>query len=177
MIQTIFAILLIVLGSAFRVLPHPANFAPVAALAIFSGTFLPKRLSFIVPITTMLISDYFLGFYEWKIMLSVYISFVLCVLLGFWLKKRIKISNAIITSLSASVLFFLITNFAVWAFTNWYPHDLSGLFQCFTMAIPFFRNTLLGDLFHVMAIFGVYETSLLIIKIWTKNRLQKNILR
>ena len=70
-------LLLIALGFIARLLPHPANFAPIGAIALFSGLYLPKRWAIILPLAIMLISDIFVGFYAWQIMLAVYLSFVL----------------------------------------------------------------------------------------------------
>ncbi|MDI6591681.1 MAG: hypothetical protein QME61_01960 [Patescibacteria group bacterium] len=105
----------------------------------------------------MIISDLFIGFYEPKLMASVYGSFLLCVILGGWLKGNKNWSTILGSSLLCSLTFFLITNFAVWAFTSWYAKTLSGIIQCYLMTLPFFRNTLLGDLFYVTIFFGAYE--------------------
>jgi hypothetical protein len=119
----------------------------------------------------MLISDIFIGFYEPLLMISVYGSFVLCGLIGLWLKKRKKWYTVTGGSVLGSVLFFIITNFAVWAFTPWYEKTLAGLIQCYTMALPFFRNTLLGDLFYVGVFFGVYE----LVRMWICKKYQLKI--
>jgi len=151
------AIAFVVLGVVLRFAPHFPNFAPIAAIALFGGVYLNKKYALIIPIVAMAISDYFIGFYDIKLMLGVYLSFVLVGVVGLIIKKKKNIFTVIGGSVLGSVLFFLITNFSVWAFYNWYPHTLSGLSQCFLMAVPFFRNTLLGDLFYVAVLFGVYE--------------------
>ena len=148
---------LISLGLIFRLMPHPWNFTPIGAIALFSGFYFSKRYAFVLPILAMLFSDIFLGFYSWKLMLPVYGSLLLYVVLGVWLKKHKKWYTVLGSSLLCSVLFFLITNFAVWVFTPWYAKIFSGLIQCYIMAIPFFRNNLLGDLFYATAFFGAYE--------------------
>jgi len=145
-----------------RLLPHLPNFAPIAALGLFGGTYLNKKYALLVPLLAMLFSDYFIGFAPFWITFSVYFSFFLIGLLGLWLKNHKNLSNIIGASLFGSVLFFIITNFAVWAATPWYAKDLSGLTQCFLLAIPFFRNTILGDLFYVGVMFGLYELVLII---------------
>ncbi len=147
-----------------RLLPHPWNFTPIAAMALFGGVYINKKYALIVPLLAMLVSDYFLGFYEWRLMLAVYGSFLLVGLIGIWLKNQKNLLNIAGASLTGSILFFLITNFAVWAFSSWYTKDFSGLIYCYTLALPFFRNTLMGDLFYAGALFGAYETVLILVK-------------
>ena len=105
----------------------------------------------------MFIADIFLGFAEFWVILSVYLSFALIGLLGLWLRKRKNVTNTVGATLSGSLLFFIISNFAVWIATPWYSKTFQGLVQCYWMAIPFFRNTILGDLFYVGVMFGLYE--------------------
>jgi len=100
--------------------------------------------------------------------LSVYGSLSLIGILGFWLKKNKNILNTISAILGSALLFFLITNFAVWYFGTWYSHDLSGLALCYNLAIPFFKSTLLSNIVYAGLLFGVYEFTLHAIK-------QKNI--
>jgi len=151
------AFLLIIVAVLLRLVPHPANFAPVAALALFGGVYLDKRWALILPLAAMLMSDIFIGFYTWQVMASVYISFALVGLIGLWVRKHKKAAVVIGATLSGSILFFLITNFAVWAFGMMYPHTLQGLITSYVAGIPFFRNTLLGDYFYVGLFFGSYE--------------------
>jgi hypothetical protein len=122
-----------------RLLPHPPNFTPITALALFGATtFKNKYLGLSLPLIAMILSDIYLGFYG--ITLWVYGSFLLISLLGrYW--KKIKISNVLISSL----IFFIITNFGVWL--GGYPKTVEGFLLCYTMAIPFFINSILGDLF------------------------------
>jgi hypothetical protein len=103
----------------------------------------------------MLVTDLILGFHS--TMWAVYISFVLIVGIGMLMIKQKKVSNIFLASVSASVLFFVVTNFAVWAAGIYYPKELSGLAASYTAAIPFFHYTLLGDLFFVTLMFGSYE--------------------
>jgi len=151
------AILLITLGMVTRLLPHPANFAPIGAIAIFGAMYLPKKWSLMLPITTLLISDLFIGFYSLPIMLTVYGSFLIMWFIGSKIRKNKKIYSILGGTVLGSVLFFLITNWAVWAFGTMYVHNISGLLQSYYMAIPFFRNSLLGDLFYVTLLVGVME--------------------
>lgn len=152
------ALFFIVAAVVLRLVPHLPNFAPIAALALFGGTYLNKRYALGIPLLAMLISDYFIGFYNLWIMLSVYGSFLLIGLIGLWLKNHKTVANIFGASLVGSILFFLVTNFAVWAVPgSMYLHNLQGLMQSYIMGLPFFRNTLMGDLFYTAAMFGLYE--------------------
>lgn len=146
-----------------RLLPHPPNFAPIAALALFGGVYLNRKYALLVPLAAMFFSDYFLGFSEFWVTFSVYLSFFSIGLIGLWLKSHKKLPNIVGASLLGSVLFFALTNFAVWAATPWYTKDLAGFIQCYLLALPFFRNTLLGDLFYVGTMFGLYELAQFIV--------------
>lgn len=154
----------IVLIIVARLLPHLPNFVPVTAVALMAGVYLGKRWALILPLTGLLISDFFVGFYEWRLMLSVYGSFAIIGLFSWWLRKHKNVPNVLTASLSASLFFFFITNFAVWAFSAWYTKDLAGLLYCFQLAIPFFRYTLAGDLFYVVVLFGSLELVKMFVK-------------
>lgn len=160
--MNILAVIFILVGVIFRILPHPWNFTPISAMALFGGVYLSRKVALILPLAAMLISDYFIGFYEIEIMASVYLSFLFVVLLGYLIKKYKKWYTVLGGSILGSVLFFLITNFAVWAFASWYPRDLAGLAMSYILALPFFRNALIGDLFYVAIFFGTFE----IIRVW-----------
>lgn len=162
------AFLFIAGAAALRLLPHPPNFAPIAALALFGGVYLTRKFALGIPILALLISDIFIGFYTPVVMVSVYGSFVLCGLIGVWLRKRKKWPAVLGGSILGAILFFIITNFAVWAFTPWYVKTLAGLIQCYAMALPFFRNTLLGNVFYVGVFFGAYE----LVKVWVSKKYQ-----
>ena len=147
----------ILMGVISRVLPHPANFAPIAGMALFGGTYLKKKEAFVIPITAMIISDFFIGFDSIPMRLTVYGCFLISVLIGFWIKNHKNAKNILLATLFSSVIFFLITNFSVWLFGTMYPKNLIGIFECYMFAIPFFRNTLAGDLFYSGVFFGGYE--------------------
>jgi hypothetical protein len=144
---------LVVLAALARLLPHPPNFTPVGALALFGGaTFADRRAGFLVPLAAMLLSDAVLGFHSG--MPVVYAAFVAIVGIGLILRARrtpLRLAGA---SLAASVLFFVVTNFAVWAMGSTYPKTAGGLIACYAAAIPFFGNTLLGDAFFTAVLFG-----------------------
>lgn len=138
--KNLFVILMILFAVMSRFLPHPPNFTPIAAIALLSSKGFDNRwIAFLIPIVSLLISDLFLGLYD--TIPFVYASFVLIVLLGRWVKK-IKPS----TVLMSSTVFFVVSNFGVWLLH--YPLTLEGFLQCYTLAVPFFTNTLLGDLVY-----------------------------
>ena len=148
-----------------RLLPHPANFAPVTALALFTGTYCTRfsRWMLIVPIGAMVISDIFIGTYDWRIMSAVYGSFLVVGAIGIYVGKHKRLRSVLFSSISASIIFYLTTNFAVWLFGTLYPATLEGLMTSYLMALPFFRNTFLGDLFYVAVFFGAYEAVLAVL--------------
>jgi len=151
-----FTFTLILLAALSRLLPHPANFAPITALALFGGVYLDRKHTFIVPIAAMLISDYFIGFYGG--MTWVYASFIAIGVLGLWVRNRKNIGMIAGATVAGSMLFFIVTNFGVWISSQVsYAHNLAGLIECYVAAIPFFRNTLMGDAMYVGALFGLYE--------------------
>lgn len=167
--KLIIPILLIALGLIARLLPHPANFAPIGAIALFSALYLPRKYALVIPLVAMFISDIFIGFYSLPIMLSVYSGFIIMGMIGLLVKRNNhssptgkKILNILSGTLVGSILFFLLTNLAVWAFGTMYTHTFSGLIQSYTMAIPFFKNSLLGDLFYCGIMIGGYEFILLL---------------
>lgn len=155
--KIIIAISVVALAAASRLVKHPFNFTPIVAMSIFAGCYLGKKWAVILPVASMVISDYFIGFYDWQVMASVYLGIALAFVIGWHLKKRKKWHNVALASFASSVAFFLITNFAVWAFFDWYPHTWAGLVNCFTLALPFFRNTLAGDFVYSGLLFGLYE--------------------
>ncbi len=162
MTNFIIATVLILFAAFSRLIPHPMNFAPIAAIALFAAVYMDRKYAFILPIAAMLLSDIFIGFYSgiWW----VYGTFALIALFGLWLKKRVENKSGLgkagyiyATTLVSSIVFFLVTNFGVWISGFMYEMNFKGLIECYTMAIPFFRNSLGGDLFYVTALFGAYE--------------------
>lgn len=156
-----FALTGVVLAAAgARLLPHPPNVTPVAALALFSGAyFANKKAAFAVPLAAMLLSDLVLGLVRYgaailPAMPFVYGSFALTVCLGLLLRRRRSPLAIGAAALAGSVLFFVLSNFGVWLRWDFYPKTLEGLARCYVAAIPFFRNTLAGDLVYVVFLFG-----------------------
>lgn len=148
---------LIGLAILSRFLPHPPNFAPITAVALFSSVwFSNKKIGLFLPLLIMFLSDLVLGLHN--TLFFVYGSFVLMSVLGIWLKHNYSFGKAIGTGIIGSLLFFVITNFGVWLTSNgFYPMTITGLMECYIAAIPFFHNTLFGDLTYVTLLFGTYE--------------------
>ena len=139
----------------FRWLPHPPNVSPVAAMALFGGAyFADKRLAFIVPFLALLLSDLFIGLHD--TMVFVYAGFALTVGIGIWLQRRISVTNVAAAAVAASVLFFLLTNFGAWLTSGLYAQNFNGLMQAYVAAIPFFQNSLVGNLLFTAVLFGGY---------------------
>lgn len=148
---------LMVFAAAFvRLIPHPPNFAPIAAIALFGGAYFNKKsLAFAVPLSAMFLTDAIIGFHSG--MWIVYLSFALIVVIGMLMLKKVNVKNVVFASVTASISFFIITNFGVWAFGTMYPKNIAGLIECYIAAIPFIQNTLIGDLFFSGIMFGVFE--------------------
>lgn len=154
-IQPFIVIGLIVAAAASRLVPHPPNVAPIAAMALFSGAHVPdRRLAFAIPLAAMLASDLVIGLH--MLLPVVYAAFALIACIGFWLRGRASVLRVAAAALAGSVAFFVITNFGVWALGSLYPRTLDGLITAYVAAIPFFRNTLIGDAAYVALLFGGY---------------------
>lgn len=153
----ILLVAIIALAAASRLVKHPPNFTPIAAIALFGGWYFTKKYFVIIPLLAMFLSDAFIGFYDWRLTAVVYLSIALTFGIGWLLKKKASWRKVIIGSLAGSIIFFLTTNFAVRALYEWYPHTWAGLANSFIMALPFFKNSLAGDLFYSVVLFGVYE--------------------
>lgn len=148
------AFCLIAFAVTLRVLPHPANFAPVAAVAIFGGAVLPRRLAVWTPVAAMMVSDLIIGLHN-LIAVTWGCYALIALASSYWLRKP-SLRRGLALTLSGSLLFFFTTNFAVWIWSGMYTHSWSGLARCFTLALPFFRGTAFGDLLYTGALFGVY---------------------
>lgn len=140
----------------FRLLPHWPNVSPVAAMALFGGAyFVDKRVAFIVPFIALFLSDLFLGLHN--TMIFVYAGFAITVAIGSALKNRVTMTNTLFAAVAASVVFFLLTNFGSWLMSGIYAKSASGLMQAYAAGIPFFQNSLLGNLVYAAIIFGGYS--------------------
>lgn len=157
---------IILVAALSRLLPHPFNFTPIGAIALFGGAqFSRKYLAFLVPLAAMLVSDLLIGFHG--TMWAVYLAFILTVAIGMGFLRKITAGRVFGSALVSSVLFFLITNFAVWyGSSGFYPQTLAGLGACYAAGLQFYQqtffgnlflNTIMGDLFFSGLLFGSYE--------------------
>lgn len=149
-------VILILLAVASRLLPHPPNFAPVAAIGLFAGAMLDRRSAWLVPFAALLLSDLVIGFYHPVSMFMNYLAFAACLLLGAGvLGKRRGLGRIAGATLGGALVFFAVSNLGMWV-SGYYPRTLAGLAECYTAAIPFFRNTLVSDVLYVVVLFGGY---------------------
>ena len=144
----------VVVAAALRLVPHPPNFSPIGAMALFSGAYLGRRgaVALAAPLGALLLSDLVLGFYRG--MPTVYFSVALIVLIGALALKRVSPLRIGGAALVSSILFFVLTNFGMWLSSGFYPRTLAGLEACYVAAIPFFQTTVAGDLFYSALLFG-----------------------
>ncbi len=154
MTQRSLAILFVVVAAVARFLPHPPNVAPIIGMGLFCGAVLPKRWALIVPVLAIGAGDLFLGLKA--VHLFGWVAVALSGLIGRFLRERRTPLRLAAGSLAGSTLFFLISNFGVWAL-GWYPPTLEGLTACFVAGIPFYRFGLVGDLAYTFLLFGCFE--------------------
>ncbi len=162
-----FTILGIILtAAAIRLLPHPPNVTPIAAMALFGGVYFnSRRAAFLVPLAAMYLGDIFLGFFVYDfgwfhlLMPFVYAGFTVTVCLGLSIRRRLTPLTVGGAALAGSVLFFILTNFGVWLVGSWYPKTPAGLLSCYIAAIPFFRNMLAGNAVYTLIFFGGFAVA------------------
>ncbi len=141
-----------------RLIPHPWNFTAIAAMALFGGAYFDSKLSSVlVPLGALFLSDMILGFHS--TMPFVYGAFLITVVLGWTMSEKKTALNVVTYSLASSMLFFVISNYGVWAMDSMYSKSFSGLVECYLMALPFLKNQILGDLFFSGVMFGAFEFS------------------
>ena len=161
---------LIVFASFTRIFPHMPNFTPIGAMALFGGAYLKNKYhAFLIPVLSLWISDviinnFILSYYNeftwfypgfiWQ-----YASFILIIIVGYFFLNKLNFKNVFTTTISSSILFFIITNFGVWISGTMYTFDLQGLINCYVMALPFFKGTLLGFICYSIFLFGALEFS------------------
>jgi len=152
-----------VFGIATRLLPHAPNATALTAVALICSLYLGNRfLSFIIPTVSLIVSDAFIGFYDWKIMASVYVSFLLGWILVSFCKKKNGLASVGMSLAGSSILFFLITNGAVWLFSPWYEKSIAGLLYAYELGLPFLRNMFVGDFFYTLGLIAVFEAVLVL---------------
>ena len=152
------AYLLILFGFLMRLIPHAPNMVPIAAIALFSGAYLNKKIVPWVPLVIMIFSDMIIGLHP--VVMYTWGSFILIGFMGMRLKNNRKPAAIFTTTVFASLLFFVVSNFGVWMAGTWYPKTVEGFISCYFMALPFLRNTLLSNIAFAFIIFGVYELAL-----------------
>ncbi len=181
--NTALVIVMILIAAMTRLIPHYPNFTAVGAVALFGGAYLSKRMAFIIPLVALFLSDLLLnnliyakqfpelysGFTIFSLQsLPIYGAFIAVILIGMYAIKKASVKNVLGSALVASVVFFLVTNFAVWAGSLMYPKTFAGLIACFTAGVPFFWNTVAGNVFFVAILFGGYE--------WVRTRQTRTVL-
>jgi len=162
-------ILLILVASFSRLILHLPNFTPIGAIALFGGAcFKNKFHAFLIPIASLFISDLIINnlilenYYEtftwfYPGFLWQYSSFCIIILIGYFSLKKLSLKKVCLSTITSSLLFFIITNFGVWISGSLYPLNINGLITCYILAIPFFKGTLLGFLFYSSFLFGTFE--------------------
>lgn len=150
----------VLLAAMSRLFPHIPNFTPIAAMAMFGGVyFSDKRLAFVIPLIAMLLSDIAIQlFFGWgfhNTMIYVYVGFVLTSMIGMVVRRNVSVLSIAAGSVAASVLFFIITNFGVWAASG-FQLGIAGLNTTYLLGVPYFAPTLAGDLFFNSILFGTF---------------------
>ena len=151
------SILILITILAFsRLIPHPPNFTPLLGMAVFSGVIFDRKIfAFVVPFVAMLLSDLVIGFHS--SMPIIYFAIMLNVGVGFLLVSKFSYLKSILALVSGALIFFMVTNFAVWLGSGMYSQDLNGLITCYIMALPFFQNTLLSSLVYGLGAFYLFD--------------------
>jgi hypothetical protein len=154
-LRSILVAVMIVLAAVLRIVPHPWNFTPVGAMALFSGAMIrDRRVTFLFPLVALFAGDLFIGLH--RLIPIVYASFLISVFIGTQLADRrglLRIGAAVFLG---ALQFFLVTNFAVWQLSVTYPHTPSGLAVCYIAGLPFFGNALAGDALYATLFFGIF---------------------
>ena len=152
--RTLVIIGIVFAAAGLRLAPHPMNFAPIGALALFGGAYFSnKREALAIPLLSLILGDVFTGFHQ--LIPFVYASFLVSVTIGFWLRRKRSAPRIAAATLAGAIQFFLVTNFALWASSiGSYPKTAGGLAACYVAGLPLFWNTLAGDAFYATLLFG-----------------------
>jgi hypothetical protein len=151
---------MILAAAVTRLVPHPWNFTAIGAMALFGGAHLAdRRAAFAVPLVAMLLSDLYLAgvIYGWSTLAAmplVYVCFALTVAMGLWLRNRRRVVPIAAAGIGSAVLFYIVTNFGVWAEGTFYPRTAEGLVACYVAGLPYFNNFLLANLLYSLVLFG-----------------------
>lgn len=157
----ILGIVFVIITIIMRLIDHPWNFSPLGALFLFSGFTLPRKWM-LLPLVALSVTDIIIGTYQWQVMMIVYGTYSVMMFAAYFVRhsdvmRGYRIASIMGLSVGSAILFFITTNFAHWMWFGGYSHDLSGLMSAYAMAIPFFRNSLMGYVFYSAVFFGVYE--------------------
>ena len=147
------AYILIAIGFLMRIIPHAPNVAPVAAIAIFAGAYLNKKIVPWVPLAIMIASDLIIGLHG--VVVYTWGAFIIIGFMGMRLREKRTPTSIFATTVFGALVFFVITNFGVWL--AWYPHTAAGFVNCYVRALPFLRNTMLSNILFSFVLFGCYE--------------------
>jgi hypothetical protein len=154
-VRTVVILAMIVLAAVLRILPHPWNFTPVGAMALFAGAVIKdRRVAFLFPLVALFVGDIFVGFH--KLMPLVYASFLIDVALGYAIRNHRTVARIGGITLLGAIQFFLVTNFGVWALLEGFPKTAAGLTACYIAGLPLLLNTLAGDAFYATLFFGAF---------------------
>lgn len=152
--RTLLITAIVLVAAISRVFPHIPNFSPIAAMALFGGACMSnKRIAFIIPLAAMFLSDIIIGFHN--TMIYVYTAFVITTVIGWSIRNKVKVQNLFLASIVSSIVFFLITNTGVWL-ANGMHNGVAGMTGTYILGIPFFRTTLISDLFYNTVLFGFF---------------------
>ena len=168
-LQTGVLSIIILLAAFTRIMPHPPNFSPMAAIGLFGAAhFAKKWQAFFIPLIGIWVSDlvinnyvysssssnfvwFYSGFY-WQ-----YISYILIIFTGLFIFNRgISLTKTAGGMISSSGIFFLVSNFGVWAGGTMYPKNFGGLITCYAAGVPFIHNTIISDVLFTTVLFGTY---------------------
>jgi hypothetical protein len=158
---TLVAVLLVVLAAASRVIPHPWNFTPMIAVALFAGARIERSwLAALATLGCLALGDIAMGLFPYGGMEWVYGSMLIVVASGRLLRTRTGLVATLLAALGAGFIFFVVTNFAVFMGGSLYPRSAAGLVECYTAALPFYRNQIVGDVLFTSALFGLYAAAI-----------------
>ncbi|MFT4682113.1 MAG: hypothetical protein ACI9YU_001968 [Flavobacteriales bacterium] len=159
MARNIFIFAIIAIAALLRISGIlPENVNPVAAIALFGGALFANKIhGLIIPLAIMFLSDLYIGLHD--LMIPVYLGFIIIGMIGFAIRKNPSIGRALVGAGIGSILFFIITNGAVWMSSGFYTQNIGGLIDCYVSGLPFFRNTLIGDMIFTSVLFGSYHAA------------------
>jgi len=163
-------VLLIAFGVATRLMPHEPNATALTGIAIAASLYLGRKWTLPLVFGILFISDVFIGFYDIRIMASVYGSFAIVALIAWFAQKNKIIVTAGAAVVGSAISFFLVTNFAVWLFSPWYAKSIAGLLYSYELGLPFLRNMFLGDVLYTTVTIAAFETALLLLGAYSRSR-------